>query len=309
MKRVLCFAIPAILGIAACKKDQTVTPGGSESTMLAFSLEFDSNQARLNNLGLPADVPDGHAAQTPIFNQMSIHYIELSLNALIPLGNGAILYKGIETENGGEKSVDFDKAITASNGQVFTEINIKDIPPGTYEWVRTSVTYQHYDIRFNLNNIPVLGNLDNQLGSIASFVGFNTYITNIQPIEKTLSVNGNKKQGFWAFETSFSAPYDIYNTLISGEAPTSATTVVNPIFDTSPIPAGSCVVTGRFLTPLVITGKETTDLKVKLSFSINNSFEWEEKVVNGQLDFYADDATKNERIVDMGLRGLVPSWQ
>ena len=144
---------------------------------------------------------------------------------------------------------------------------------------------------------------------MASFVGFNTYISNLTPAQKTLAVNDDKKQGFWAFETSFTSPYYIYNSIISGEAPAAATTVVNPIFQSSPIPAGSCVVTGKFVEPLVITGKETSDIKVVLSFSINNSFEWEDSNANGQLDFDASDPSKNEPIVDMGLRGLEPTWE
>ena len=122
-------------------------------------------------------------------------------------------------------------------------------------------------------------------------------------------MNDDKKQGFWAFETNLTAPYNTYNQLYSGEAPAGATTVVNPLFATSPIPAGSCVVTGKFATPLVVTGNETSDITVKLSFSINQSFEWVDDNGNGQLDFYGDGVTPAEKIVDMGLRGLIPTWQ
>ena len=31
--------------------------------------------------------------------------------------------------------------------------------------------------------------------------------------------------------------------------------------------------------------------------------------VNGQLDIYADGVTPPEKIVDMGLRGLIPEWE
>jgi hypothetical protein len=84
---------------------------------------------------------------------------------------------------------------------------------------------------------------------------------------------------------------------------------VNPLFASSPIPPGSCVVTGKFATPLVITGQETENLTLTLSFSINNSFEWIDSNGNGQLDIYADGVTPAEKIVDMGLRGLVPKWE
>ena len=122
-------------------------------------------------------------------------------------------------------------------------------------------------------------------------------------------VNDDKKQGFWAFETNLSAAYSSYNQVYSGDAPAGSTTVVNPLFATSPIPAGSCVVTGKFAQPLVVTGNETGDMTVVLSFSINKSFEWKDTNANGQLDFYGDGLTPSEQIVDMGLRGLLPSWQ
>ena len=98
-------------------------------------------------------------------------------------------------------------------------------------------------------------------------------------------------------------------TAIGAMAPAGSTTVVNPLFATSPIPAGSCVVTGKFDRPLVISGNETEDITVTLSFSINNSFEWKDTNGNGKLDIYADGVTPAEQIVDMGLRGLIPHWE
>jgi hypothetical protein len=187
---------------------------------------------------------------------MSVHYIELAPSAFTLLGAGAIVYQGEETSKGGEKAVDFDKVAKGGDGQVFAKINLKNLPPGTYEWVRASVTYQNYDVRFNINNVPVVGNLSQQKGTVASFVGFNTYISTVTPRSKPFAVNDDKRQGFWVFETDLSAPYASYNQLYSGEAPAGATTVVNPLFGTSPIPPGSCVVTGKFLKPLVITGEE-----------------------------------------------------
>jgi hypothetical protein len=80
--------------------------------------------------------------------------------------------------------------------------------------------------------------------------------------------------------------------------------VPNPIFATSPIPQGSCVVTGAFTQPLVITGNETQDIVVTLSLSTNNSFEWVDSTPDGKWQ-----PEVNEQVVDMGLRGLIPSWQ
>lgn len=307
MKYPSLFFLIFFLPLLSCNKEKDPISNATTKKLI-FTLKFDPTQERLNAVGLAAEIPAGHAVQTPEFKNMSIHYIELSPNAFTPLGEGAIVFKGIETDKGGENAVDFDKALFGSNEQVFTTISIKDLAPGTYEWVRTSVTYQNYDIKFNLRNVPVIGDLDNQNGTVASFVGFNTYISTVRPSQKSLSINDDKKQGYWAFETAFDAPYDIYNDIYSGQAPASSTTVVNPIFQSSPIPPGSCVVTGKLATPLVITGKEVEDITIRLSYSTNGSFEWEDKNGNGQLDFFADDATKNEQIVDMGLRGLLPYW-
>ncbi|MCB9307939.1 MAG: hypothetical protein H6565_15180 [Lewinellaceae bacterium] len=305
MKLHLLLPAALLLSLAACKKDNSSDAGAQ----LGFQFKFDPNQQRLNNIGLPAAIPAGHAAQTPEFRQMSVHYIELAPTAFTALGAGAVLYHAAETDKGGDTAVDFDKAAKAGENEVFTKVNLKDVPPGTYEWVRVSVTYQNYDIKFNINKVPLVGNLPQQKGTVSSFVGFNTYITSVTPRDMTMTVNDDKKQGFWIFESDLSAPYDTYNQLYSGEAPAGATTVVNPLFDTSPIPAGSCVVTGKFAHPLVVTGDETEDVMVTLSFSINNSFEWVDDNSNGQLDIYGDGITPPELIVDMGLRGLVPSWQ
>lgn len=305
MKRYFPLLAVTLLSTAACQKDGSDSPAAN----LQFEFKFDATQPRLNNIGLPANIPAGNAAQTPAFRQMSVHYIELAPGAFTALGTGAIVYHAAETDKGGAMAVDFDKAPKAGENEVFVKINLKNVPPGTYEWVRASVTYQNYDVTFNLNNLPVVGNLNNQKGTVASFVGFNTYITTVKPNTRTLTVNDDKKQGFWAFETSYAPPYDMFNDIYFGEAPAGATTVVNPLFASSPIPAGSCVVTGKFNQPLVVTGDETEDITVTLSFSINNSFEWVDTNGNGQLDIYGDGVTPSEKIVDMGLRGLIPSWK
>ena len=110
-------------------------------------------------------------------------------------------------------------------------------------------------------------------------------------------INANRAQGYWAFGLN-GQPYSS-----SGQAPAGATTVPNPISTTSPIPAGSCVVTGRFANNLVITGTETNDVTITLSLSINNSFEWHEVNADGKYEPAA-----GENVVDMGLRGLIPSY-
>lgn len=302
LKPSFLFLLPLFLLLQACKKDAPDAP------RLQFRFKFDTTQPRLDNLGQPADLPAGHAAQTPDFHQLSVHYIELAPTMFTQLGAGAVLYKAPETTAGGDLAIDFDRAIVAGENEIFTSIDLENVPPGAYEWVRASVAYQNYDVRFNINNVPVIGDLSQQKGTVASFLGYNTYITSVKPRQRTQTVNDDKKQGYWVFETALTPPYDSYDQLYSGEAPAGATTVVNPLAATSPVPPGSCVITGRFAQPLVVTGEETGHVTVTLSFSINNSFEWIDDNGNGMLDLYADQSAPAEKIVDMGLRGLIPSY-
>jgi hypothetical protein len=63
------------------------------------------------------------------------------------------------------------------------------------------------------------------------------------------------------------------------------------------------LVTGAFDRPLVITGTETGNVTVNLNLSINKSFEWIDGNGNGKWD-----VDQNEAVVDMGLRGLFPTY-
>jgi hypothetical protein len=279
-----------LLLFASCKKETTST----SSPRLVFRFVFDSTQERLNNIGNPAVLPSTHRAQSPIFNSMSAHYIELAPDKFTPLGSGSVLYKATETSLGGNLAIDFDKSTFAHNGEVFFSTPLENLRPGTYEWLRVSLAYQNYDIKVKYGaNIYT--------GTVASFVGFNTYIRSFTIKSTSKTLNANRRQGYWAFEGPFG-----YN--IDGLAPENATTVPNPIFNTSPIPAGSCVVTGAFvsdktISPLIITGKETKDIVVEVNLSTNRSFEWKETVIDG---FY--EPAVGDSVVDMGIRGMIPSW-
>lgn len=261
-----------------------------DEPQLIVKFKFDPNQARLDNLGQPSTVPAGHAAQSPIFNKISSHYLEFAPNAMTQIGQGAILYHGIETNAGGANAFDFSKAKIVGEGEVFLSIPLKSITPGSYEWARCSLSYQDY-------NIKVLSAGTEYNGTLASFVGKSTYITSFTSGGYTYNINANKDQGFWAFGLQG------FNYSTSGQAPAGATTVPNPINSTSPIPPNSCVVTGKFANNLVITGNETKDIVVTLSLSINNSFEWTEVTADGKYE-----PSNGENVVDMGLRGLIPSY-
>ena len=185
-----------------------------------------------------------------------------------------MVYRSPETTAGGAKVIDSDQASITGEGELFKEFNLKDVAPGTYQYIRVSASYQNATILYNLMNVQGVGDMMQQSGTLASFIGENNYISTITIDELDLTVNDDRLQGFWAFETDFAPPFDTYNAVYSGQSPAGATSVVNPLATTSSIPAGSCVITGEFTPPLEITGEETEDVTVILSFSVNNSFEW-----------------------------------
>ncbi len=271
---IICFS---------CSEDQDDNPQPN----LIIKLNFDANQVRLDNLGQPATIPDGNAAQTPLIKRMSANYIEFAPTATTLLGQGEIIYEGPETNAGGDMAINFQQSIFAGDDDVFLSIPLSQVETGTYEWVRVSLAYQEGDISIYNGN-------DDFTGTLASFVGYNNYITEFDLNGSTITVNDDKLQGFWAFEA--------LGFTTQGQAPEGATTVPNPLFNTSPVPQGSCVVTGQFLNAFTITGNENQDVTVTLSFSINNSFEWTEVNNDGKYE-----PSAGEQVVDMGLRGLVPS--
>ena len=252
---------------------------------LVFKFQFDPNQERVNSFGQPSTLPSGHAAQSPIFNSMSGHYVELIPSAFTALGAGEIVYQGAETNAGGDMAINFSEASVVAENEVFHSIPLSEVGAGTYQYVRVSVSYQNFDITYN-----ALG-FNGLTGSLASFIGYNTYISTAQVNQQSITVNDDKLQGYWAFESQ--------GTMTTGQAPAGATTVPNPIFDSSPVPQGSCLVTGAFASPLVINGDETEDVVVVLSVSTNQSFEWTDADGNGQYDPLDGDVP-----VDMGLRGM-----
>lgn len=282
--KLFLFGFLIALSFFSCQKDDVSTEPN-----LIIKFKFDANQVRLNNIGEPAIIPVGNAAQTPIFNSISAHYFELAPNAFTQLGQGTVLYHAPETMTGGSSAIDFNQSKIVGEDEVFLTIPLSQVTQGTYEWVRVSMSYQNFNV-----SIRNAGN--DYSGTFASFVGFNTYISNHSIGTNLFPINGNRAQGYWAFALN-DLPF-----ATSGQAPAGATTVPNPLAASSPIPAGSCVVTGKFANNLVVNGNETKDLVVTLSLSINNSIEWTEVNADGKYE-----PSAGENIVDMGLRGLIPS--
>lgn len=317
---LISFSVAAMLLVSSCKKEEDETPvtatpavcapktvytaDAAAGPRLIFKFKFDSTQVRLDNLGNPSTFAAGNAAQSPLFNSISQHYIELA-GDLDQVGQGEVLYIGTQTTAGGATAIDYCSSTITGENEVFFSKALSEIPAGSYKWLRISLAYQNADITYKANAIP-----GNHLGTgtIASFIGFNTYITSYQLNGTTHNPStaaggqGNHLQGYWAFETTVAGSTYFKD----GQAPPGSTTVVNP-FTSSPIPAGSCLVTGQFVNngmttdPLVITGTETSDIIITVSLSTNDSFEWVDVVADGLFQ-----PESGENLVDMGIRGMIP---
>lgn len=277
-----------ILFLSSCSdKDDSLV---NSEPQLIIKFQFDKNQIRLDNMGQPSSIPVGNGAQSPNFNTISAHYFELAQNAYTQLGEGTVLYHAPETIDGGNLAIDFSQSKIVGEEETFLSIPLSQVNQGSYEYVRVSLSYQNYDI-------SILNNGTNYVATLESFVGYNTYINSHSIGNNIFNVNGNRLQGYWALALQ-DFPY-----ATTGQAPQGATTVPNRLASTSAIQPGSCVVTGKFLQNLVINGNQTKDIIVTLSLSINNSFEWQEVNVDGKYEPAA-----GENVVDMGLRGLQPSF-
>jgi hypothetical protein len=285
-KYKLLFVVVMSVIFNSCSSSEDTTVNTEAN--LIVKLKFDKNQVRLDNLGRPSVVAQGNAAQTPIMSEMSAHYLELAPTANTLLGQGEVIYKGEETTKGGEKAIDFSKEIIVKDGEMFLKIPLKNIKKGNYEWLRISASYQNGKVKALYNGVDYDATL-------ISFLGYNTYVDNYTINGKKIVVQSNKLQGFWGFEA--------LGNVVQGQAAAGAITVPNPIFQTSPIPQGSCVLTGKFEKPFSIVGNEPKDVTVTISFSINNSFEWNEVNKDGKYE-----PTAGEIPVNMGLRGLILSY-
>jgi hypothetical protein len=284
---IIAMAIAALL-FQSCQKES-----GTSEASVNFIFKFDSTQVRLNAIGQPSPMAAGHAGQSPRFNTMSAHYVEMTPSAFTALGAGAVLYRAPEVTTGGSKAIDFSNSKFAGNNQVFLSVPIKNFAAGTYTWLRVSLAYQNYNVYMNVPGQTIDA-------TIASFIGFNTYLSSYKVKDSTVTVNANKLQGYWAVEGKYMG----FGFLSTGQAPPGATTVPNPLFASSPIPAGSCLVTGEFVSPLVVTGNETGDINIIVSLSTNKSFEWIDVDGNGTYDPNSGDT-----VIDMGIRGMIPKKQ
>lgn len=130
---------------------------------------------------------------------MSSHYIELAPTALTQLGNGDVLYRAPEVGSGSNLAIEFSKEVIVGAGVPFYSCPISSVKPGSYQYLRVSLAYQNYIIKwaaptYSITSAP---------GTVASFVGFNTYIGAYTIKDSTVNVNANKAKGYWGFEDTY----------------------------------------------------------------------------------------------------------
>lgn len=292
-----------VMMLAACTK-----PAEESGPKLIFKFKFDSTQVRLSNTGLPSSIPAENSAQSPVFHKMSAHFIQIAEDSLSPLTNN-ILYKNTEVTTGGDLAIDFSKSIIKSEREVFYSVPLKNLASATYKWLRISLAYQNYDIKMAYRTAAVNGGLPFTFDAeVASFLGFNTYVTSYNLKGETITINGNQPQGSGAVKP-FNVPFISTQPATKWTAGTNTrTTVVNPFEAALGIPSNSCLVVGRFTKPITITGNETSDIVVTVSLSTNKSFEWLDRNSDGLYE-PVDGLNSNaplDSVVDMGIRGLIP---
>lgn len=292
--KLILFALFAFI-FSACKKKET-------PDFLVLSFTFSDTLTRLDNFGNPSIMPAGNAGQNPRFNKLGVHYIELAENQYTQLGKGQVIYQTPDVTTGGDKAIEFssEKMVTISDNKIYIPLNI--LSSGTYQYIRISLGYQNYEIDAYADlSAHGLSNQELFKTTLASFVGYNSYITAHKIKDSTITINANKKQGFGALELyTTNAVLSQMQKVFTFDAPT--TTVVNPISATSPIPAGSCVVTSAFKNgPLQLNTGQGSNINVDVAISVNKSFEWKDVNGNGRFDIYPPVDT----VVDMGVRGMV----
>lgn len=279
--KAITFLSVCSLVLSSCKdKNEPV----ATSPKLILKFRFDSTQFRTGNFGETQSVPDSNAAQSPKFNHMGASFVELTAN------DNVLPFQGTQVAMTPSISgaTDFTQLMLAGNNEVFLTTDLSSIANGTYPYIRISLAYQNYEIKFNYQN-------NDYTGTLASFIGEKTYVNNYTIKDENVQIDTVVNQGYWGFE-----PHIPTANLFFGQSPVGATTVPNPLNDTSPIEISSCLVTGQFDSPLEITGNETEDIVIICSISTNNSFEWRDNNDNDKFE------PETETVVDMGVRGLIP---
>ena len=252
-------------------------------------LDVDPDQIRVDSFGQPAPFPPaGHAALSPDFLVIGAHSAELVPHEFTLLGAGEQLFDSEHRDD----AVDFDALPRVSPGDELWSGALSTLAPGTYKYLRLSVSYQQFRVP---GTASFAGNEITTPIEIVSVVESKMYIDAYDIGDDTVEIDGVREQGYFG-------AWSQYTGVTQGQAPVGSTTVPNPLDATSPIPVTSCVVAAVLDPPLVITGDEEGDLTFNITMSTNNSFEW---IDDGDGKWQP----LSEPVVDMGLRGMLVEVQ
>ncbi len=296
---ILCSLI-----FLAC--DSNDNPNPTDNPMLNITFIMDETAGRLDNFGEPVPLPTGNAGQNPDFESLGLHFIGLYPDKFTPYDGGVTVFSSPTTEAGGIAAIDFDQELFITESDNILSIPLSQVAAGSYEFFRSSIGYQKFRIVYNLGGASAdpgwpagISDDVNVDATMASFLGYNTFINDYILENETVAVNANKLQGYFGLESKGEVAGFPFTDLTEGDAP--VTTVPNPINDTSPVPDGSCLVTGQFPTALIIPENPTQDINIEVVISINKSFEWKDNNGNGKYE-----PLLGEEVVDMGTRGVFP---
>ena len=289
--------------LLSCNKDV------KDFITLYFDVNADAGLPRLDATGEEAVLPEGHVAVSPLqVRDIAVQYIELVPTEATPYKGGELVFKAPETYITGSLAIDFDSLLTGTAGSTVFTVNLRKLSPGTYTYARVGIAYLSYDIPLNISGLPGAEYLTDQQATFASFLGFNTYIREVQINQLTKVINDAKTGGYWVLETALEPPLDGENALFTWQVPQESLTVVNILSGTSPVPPGQSVITGAFDEPLVVSEEEERDLRITFTLSVNGIFEFNDENSNGAWDLHADNIYESEPIIDFGIRGLRPSF-
>jgi len=304
----LVYHVLILIALFSCVAEDPTAPSSS-TPMLNITFVMDPTAERQDNLGNPATIPPGNAGQNPDFEILGLHFIGLYPDKFTPYENGVTVFSSPTTEKGGIAAIDFDQELFLTEEDNTISIPLSQVAAGTYEYFRSSIGFQKYNLVYNLGGASANPNWPAGISddidvnaTLASFLGYNTYIGTYTIVNESVTVNANKLQGYFGLESYGEIAGFSFTDLTEGEAP--QTTVPNPISATSPVPAGSCIVTGEFPVALTVPENPTQDINIQVVISTNKSFEWRDSNGNGKYE-----PLLGEQVVDMGTRGVFPSVQ
>lgn len=296
-------ALLCLITLLSCNKDVT------EFVSIYFQAEADVDDTPLDQDGSAYVNAPGIAAITPdSVDYISISYIELVPDANTQYKDGVIIWRSPETFETNVAAIDFDSLIRITPNEDIYVSNLKRVLPGTYSHVRVGVACISYNITVNVEDFDVIGDRENVPAAILSFLGYRTYIRDVELADFNESIFDDRVLGFYMMATRFEEQ-PLANFLRMDQISSSNMNMVNELAATAPIPSTQAIITGAFDIPLIIEEDETRDLVVKLSPILKDVVRFEDLNGNGAWDINAQFQALSEPINDLGLGGVNATFE